>query len=298
MTTPIEYHEGNKYVRVIRSCKNDDRTIYVDVYEVLAAFGVTSQARGHAIEKLLCAGIRGKGDELADLKEALAALNRDIEQVERGYKMTVPVTKEGREWLEVDNKFMGEIRKVLGTEKHKFDSPHKFVMRETAITYKPGEHVHNPSSITTEDGEILIAGHCFVPHKPMDIDSLTYICSHCKAEWSGVYPAVMIACTRKEPTSERNPAPSEVQRPVGEQPGPAQDRGRESVRHSEGGGETGLGGERGRAEGTGRPATAGLDDHGTITSSFDGSTGLNNTVINLKSPPIPSSGEGKSSDAG
>jgi hypothetical protein len=53
--------------------------INVDVYSVLEAYKVTCPARAHAIKKLLCAGQRGKGEELADLIGALAAVNRAID---------------------------------------------------------------------------------------------------------------------------------------------------------------------------------------------------------------------------
>ena len=77
-TTPIENHEGNKYLRDIKSATRD-LSMYVDVYAVLEAFGVTCPARQHAIKKLLCCGLRGKGSELDDLVGALAAVNRAVE---------------------------------------------------------------------------------------------------------------------------------------------------------------------------------------------------------------------------
>lgn len=66
---------GNKYHRTIKHLKNGK----VDVYSVLDAFGVKCPARQHAIKKLLCAGIRGKGDETQDLTEARDAIDRAIE---------------------------------------------------------------------------------------------------------------------------------------------------------------------------------------------------------------------------
>lgn len=80
---PITSHEGSKYLRVIHDAAPnlpaDEGAIHVDVYAVLVAFGVTCPARQHCLKKLLCAGTRGKGDELADLIGAEAALNRAIE---------------------------------------------------------------------------------------------------------------------------------------------------------------------------------------------------------------------------
>lgn len=66
---------GSKYLRQIR-CLVDGKA---DVYAVLEAFGVSCPARQHAIKKLLCAGIRGKGDEAQDLSEARDAVDRAIQ---------------------------------------------------------------------------------------------------------------------------------------------------------------------------------------------------------------------------
>jgi hypothetical protein len=51
----------------------------LDVYAVLDAFAVTCPARQHAIKKLLCSGLRGKGDVLQDLQEAGDAVARAIQ---------------------------------------------------------------------------------------------------------------------------------------------------------------------------------------------------------------------------
>lgn len=72
-------HSGNKYVRVIHGRNPAGVSINVDVYNVLEAYNVTCQARGHAIKKLLCAGLRGKGDVQQDLQEALDAVCRAIQ---------------------------------------------------------------------------------------------------------------------------------------------------------------------------------------------------------------------------
>jgi hypothetical protein len=95
MTKSIDQHEGKKYQKVIRSCRNDERSIYVDVYEVLEAFGVTCPARQHAIKKLLMAGGRGKGSELADLIGAEAAVCRAIE-LQKRRDVVVGVDKAGK----------------------------------------------------------------------------------------------------------------------------------------------------------------------------------------------------------
>lgn len=69
--------ESNKYQRTIKG-------VTVDVYDVMAAFGVTCQARGHAIKKLLMAGQRGHKDEAQDLREAVQAIERSIQLTEGG----------------------------------------------------------------------------------------------------------------------------------------------------------------------------------------------------------------------
>lgn len=57
---------GKKYLRIPYLIQGK----YIDVYRVLEAFGVICSARAHAIKKLLCAGLRGKGNVLQDLREA------------------------------------------------------------------------------------------------------------------------------------------------------------------------------------------------------------------------------------
>ena len=70
-------HSGLKYLRTVQLIEGK-----VDVYAVLVAFGVRCPARQHAIKKLLCAGLRGKGDELQDLHEAGDAVDRAIQIAE------------------------------------------------------------------------------------------------------------------------------------------------------------------------------------------------------------------------
>jgi hypothetical protein len=79
-----EEHSGSKYHRKIYSCSVIEPGAFVtaDVYNVLVGFGVTCPARQHAIKKLLCAGLRGKGDEKQDLSEAIDAVKRAIELLE------------------------------------------------------------------------------------------------------------------------------------------------------------------------------------------------------------------------
>lgn len=76
LNAPTEFNKsGSKYLREISLIDGK----YVDVYAVLEAFNVISPPVQHAIKKLLCAGIRGKGDELQDLQEAQDATARAIQ---------------------------------------------------------------------------------------------------------------------------------------------------------------------------------------------------------------------------
>jgi hypothetical protein len=74
-----DIHSGSKYLRDVQLVGGK-----IDVYAVLVAFGVSCPARQHAIKKLLCAGLRGKGDELQDLRESIDAVRRAIEIKEAG----------------------------------------------------------------------------------------------------------------------------------------------------------------------------------------------------------------------
>lgn len=82
-------HSGNKYHRVIHELaayKADpgaESSVTVDVYSVLTAFPTGHPGCDHAVKKILCAGIRGKGSRLQDLREARDALTRAIEDAER-----------------------------------------------------------------------------------------------------------------------------------------------------------------------------------------------------------------------
>lgn len=69
----VEEKKTNKYVREIAP------NVFVDVYDVIVAFGVICPARAHAVKKLLCTGIRGHKDSVTDIKEAIQALERSLE---------------------------------------------------------------------------------------------------------------------------------------------------------------------------------------------------------------------------
>lgn len=70
----------NKYTRHVPYWDEMGRRLEapIDVYDVLVAFGVTCPARQHAVKKLLCAGLRGKGDSVQDLEEAVQAVERAV----------------------------------------------------------------------------------------------------------------------------------------------------------------------------------------------------------------------------
>lgn len=76
---PIQNHTGSKYLRQIPSAIDPSQFVEADVYAVLVGFNVHCPGRQHAIKKLLCAGLRDKGDQLQDLLEARDALDRAIQ---------------------------------------------------------------------------------------------------------------------------------------------------------------------------------------------------------------------------
>ncbi len=72
---------SSKYNREILGL--DGRKALVDVYRVLVAFDITDPELQHALKKLLCLGIRGKGDYRQDLEEAVLSLNKLQERKEQ-----------------------------------------------------------------------------------------------------------------------------------------------------------------------------------------------------------------------
>lgn len=65
---PIQEHSGNKYKRLIKPCVTTEQPVHVDVYSVIDAYQVTNPGIQHAIKKLLCSGLRNKGDMIQDLE--------------------------------------------------------------------------------------------------------------------------------------------------------------------------------------------------------------------------------------
>ena len=66
----------NKYSKEIRE------GVYVDVYDVLQAFGVTNPALQHLIKKALQAGNRGHKDLMTDMQDIIdsAIRAKELEQ--------------------------------------------------------------------------------------------------------------------------------------------------------------------------------------------------------------------------
>lgn len=73
MSHPSVAQQQRKHSHYFKSTKGLDM---IDVYRVLELFGVTDQALGHAIKKLLVAGGRGHKDIDRDIQEAIDTLHR------------------------------------------------------------------------------------------------------------------------------------------------------------------------------------------------------------------------------
>lgn len=87
----IKAPRPNKYMRKIKTFESHDINgspieidVWVDVYDVIKAFNVTSGPMQHALRKVLCAGERGHKDLLQDLNDIIASVEREIEMVKEG----------------------------------------------------------------------------------------------------------------------------------------------------------------------------------------------------------------------
>lgn len=87
----IKAPRPNKYMRKIKTFESHDINgspieidVWVDVYDVIKAFNVTSGPMQHALKKVLCAGERGHKDLLEDLNDIIASVEREIEMVKEG----------------------------------------------------------------------------------------------------------------------------------------------------------------------------------------------------------------------
>lgn len=74
-----ELNPVNKYNRSVTGLDGTKTTI--DIYRVLVAFEVTAPEIQHAAKKILCAGIRGKGNEAQDIDEAILSLQKYQERI-------------------------------------------------------------------------------------------------------------------------------------------------------------------------------------------------------------------------
>ena len=66
----------NKYLKEIKP------GVFIDVYDVLRAFNVTSHPIAHAVKKLLMAGQRGAKDQGQDLSESIQSIQRAIDDID------------------------------------------------------------------------------------------------------------------------------------------------------------------------------------------------------------------------
>lgn len=87
----IKAPRPNKYMRKIKTFESHDINgspieidVWVDVYDIIKAFNVTSGPMQHALKKVLCAGERGHKDLLQDLNDIIASVEREIEMVKEG----------------------------------------------------------------------------------------------------------------------------------------------------------------------------------------------------------------------
>lgn len=64
---------ANKYERDVRALQK------VDIYRILSLYAVSDPCLQHAAKKVLCAGQRGAKDQLQDVHEAIASLERFVD---------------------------------------------------------------------------------------------------------------------------------------------------------------------------------------------------------------------------
>lgn len=83
---------------------------HIDVYRVLEMFGVTDQALGHAIKKLLVAGGRGVKDQRKDIQEAVDTLQRRLEMMDEDEAAGVWLPWNGVGPIPVDGDAVVEVR--------------------------------------------------------------------------------------------------------------------------------------------------------------------------------------------
>lgn len=79
----VETLEERQYPHYFKDVSNYN---VIDIYRVLALWGVTDPCIQHAIKKLLCAGQRGGKDVSEDIREAIASCNRWLEMRDEDVK--------------------------------------------------------------------------------------------------------------------------------------------------------------------------------------------------------------------
>lgn len=104
---------GNKYHRNITDLRPQayrNNAVEIDVYRVLKAFNVTDPGCQHAAKKILCRGIRGKGDELQDTIEAIDALIESAVMLVENTEMTKPMSEWSPNMVRLDALLVANAR--------------------------------------------------------------------------------------------------------------------------------------------------------------------------------------------
>lgn len=104
---------GNKYHRTITDLRPQayrNNAVKIDVYRVLKAFNVTDPGCQHAAKKILCRGIRGKGDELQDTIEAIDALIESAVMLVENTEMTKPMSEWSPNMVRLDALLVANAR--------------------------------------------------------------------------------------------------------------------------------------------------------------------------------------------
>lgn len=130
-------HSGNKYHRPV-FCLEQYEDTRIDVYRVLDAFGVQNPGIQHAIKKLLCSGLRGKGDTLQDLEEAKDAITEAI-KIQRRF--------EGKPGIEKEEILFAGKEALEGLEKRRQENEQGIKQEEKdkyTFTCQPGKTTIDP----------------------------------------------------------------------------------------------------------------------------------------------------------
>ena len=77
-------NQSNKYNREIIGLDGVKTTI--DIYRILVAFDIKDPEIQHAVKKILCAGLRGKGSIEQDVSEAILSIQKYQERLEHEAK--------------------------------------------------------------------------------------------------------------------------------------------------------------------------------------------------------------------